>query len=184
MYLQTPRLILRNFLDEDLESFFRYRNDPYVARYQGWELPYPHEKAEQFISIMKDKFAPKQGDWIQFAVALKETGGLIGDLACYVKNDDIRQSVIGFTIASQYWRKGFAVEIIPCLLDYLFEDLDMHRVSADCDVENVASYRTLERLGFRREAHFVESFLIHGKYTSEYHYGMLQREWRTKANGG
>lgn len=132
---------------------------------------------------MKDKFAPKQGEWIQFAVALKDTDELIGDLGCYIKKDDARQAVIGFTIASKHWRKGYAVDVIPSLLEYLFEDMDMHRVTADCDVENVASYRTLEKLGFRREAHFVESFSVNGVYTSEYHYGMLQPEWREKAKG-
>ncbi len=184
MYLQTARLTLRNFIDSDLDTFFEYRNDPEVAKYQGWGIPYPREKAEQFISSMKDRFAPKQADWIQFAIALKDTDELIGDLGCFVKKEDARQSVIGFTIASKHWRKGYAIEVIPCLLDYLFEDMDMHRVSADCDAENIASYRTLEKLGFRREAHFVDSFLLNGVYTCEYYYGMLQREWREKAKGG
>ncbi|MBK8821884.1 MAG: GNAT family N-acetyltransferase [Anaerolineales bacterium] len=94
------------------------------------------------------------------------------------KKDDIRQAKIGFTLAAKHWRKGYITEIIPCLLEYLFEDMDMHRVAADCDVENVASYRALEKLGFRREAHFLESYLISGVYGSEYHYGLLQREWR------
>lgn len=183
MYFQTTRLTLRNFMDNDLESFLAYRNDPEVAKYQGWGMPYPREKAEKFISSMKDKSAPKQGEWIQFAVALKDTDELIGDLGCFVKKEDIRQSVIGFTIASSHWRKGYAVEVIPLLLEYLFEDMDMHRITADCDVENIASYHTLEKLGFRREAHFVESFLINGLYTSEYHYGLLQREWREKFKG-
>lgn len=184
MYLQTPRLILRNFIDDDLESFLAYRNDPAVAKYQGWGIPYPREMAEKFIASMKEKAAPKQGDWLQFAVALKDTTELIGDLGCFVKREDVRQAVIGFTISSSNWRKGYAVEVIPCLLDYLFNDLDMHRVTADCDVENAASYRTLEKLGFRREAHFVESFLLQGIYTSEYHYGLLRREWREKHKGG
>jgi RimJ/RimL family protein N-acetyltransferase len=69
------------------------------------------------------------------------------------------------------------------LLEYLFEDMDMHRVSADCDAENIASYRTLEKLGFRREAHFLESFYFNGIFTSEYYYGMLQREWRERVKG-
>ena len=80
--------------------------------------------------------------------------------------------------------KGYATEAILKLLDYLFVDIDLHRVVADCDVENVASYRTLEKLGFRREAHFVESYPVNGVYTSEYHYGMLQREWREKTKRG
>lgn len=184
MLLQTSRLVLRNFKECDLDSFVSYRNAPEVAKYQGWEIPYPREKAEKFISSMKDKFALKQGDWIQYAVALKDTDELIGDLGCHLKKEDARQAVIGYTIASKHWRKGYAFEVIPYLLEYLFEDMNMHRVSADCDMENVASYRLLEKLGFRREAHYIESFLVNGVYTSEYHYGMLQREWIEKFKGG
>ncbi|MBL7941753.1 MAG: GNAT family N-acetyltransferase, partial [Flavobacteriales bacterium] len=93
----------------------------------------------------------------------------------------IRQCSIGFTIASAYQRNGYASEAMTALLDYLFEDVDMHRVVADCDAENIGSWKTLEKLGFRREAHFVESLLIDNEYTSEFHYGLLQREWRAKA---
>ena len=89
--------------------------------------------------------------------------------------------MVGFTIASTYQKNGYATEALTMLLDYLFEDVDMHRVVADCDTENIASWKTLEKLGFRREAHFVESLLIGKEYTSEYHYGLLQREWRAKA---
>jgi aminoglycoside 6'-N-acetyltransferase len=183
MYSHTARLILRNFLEDDLGSFLAYRNDPLVAKYQGWGIPYPREKGEAFLSSMKERVAPKQGDWTQFAIELKETGEMIGDLGCYIDKNDIRQARIGFTLAAKHWRKGYITEVIPLLLDYLFEDMDMHRIVADCDADNVASYRTLEKLGFRREAHFVESFLVDGVYTSEYHYGLLQREWRENLKG-
>ncbi len=132
---------------------------------------------------MKEISLPVQSDWVQYAVALKATNELIGDLGCYLKKEDARQAVIGFTIASAHWRKGYASEIIPALLQFLFEEMNMHRVVADCDTENAASYRTLEKLGFRREACFVESFLFNGAYASEYHYAMLQREWRAKIKG-
>ncbi len=181
MFLQTARLMLRNFQDSDLEAFFAYRNHPQAAKYQGWEFPYPREKAERFIREMKEASLPRQGEWAQYAVALKGTGELVGDLGCYVKKNDSRQAVIGFTIAPARWRQGYASEIIPALLRFLFEEMNMHRVSADCDAENVASYKTLEKLGFRREAHFVESFPINGAYASEYYYAMLQREWRAKS---
>jgi RimJ/RimL family protein N-acetyltransferase len=183
MYFQTARLVLRNFVDGNLESFLAYRNDPAVAKYQGWGIPYSHEKVEAFVAYMKERVAPKQGGWIQFAIVLKDTDELIGDLGCYIKEDDARQARIGFTLASKYWRKGYISEAIPHLLEYLFEDMDVHRVVADCDVDNIASCCTLEKLGFRREAHFVESYLMDGVYTSEYHYGLLQREWREKSKG-
>jgi RimJ/RimL family protein N-acetyltransferase len=176
--LHTQRLLLRNFTDADLDIFLAYRNDPSVAKYQSWSLPYSHEKAQAFIDEMKDIHAPKQGQWLQLAIELKETGALIGDVAFCIKDDDIRQATIGYTIAPHYWNQGFVTEALTVLLDYLFEDINLHRVVADCDTENIGSWKTLENLGFRREAHFVESLLIHDDYTSEYHYGLLQREWR------
>ncbi len=181
MYLHTQRLLIRNFNASDLEAFLAYRNDPEVAKYQSWSLPYTREKAEAFIREMQDVHAPKQGDWLQLALELKETGAMIGDVAFGVKVDDARQATVGFTIASAHQKKGYATEAMTALLDYLFEDVDMHRVVADCDTENIGSWKTLEKLGFRREAHFVESLLINREYTSEYYYGLLQREWRAKA---
>lgn len=183
MYLQSERLILRNFVESDLEPFLSYRNDPMVAKYQGWGIPYSRDKGQAFILSMLGKVDLKQDSWIQFAVALKDSNQLVGDLGCYIKKDDERQARIGFTLDSKYWRKGYITEIIPHLLDYLFEEMNIHRVAADCDVENIASQRTLEKLGFRKEAHFIESYLVDGLYASEYFYGMLQREWQHKESG-
>jgi ribosomal-protein-alanine N-acetyltransferase len=180
MILNSQRLLIRNFRESDLESFLAYRNVPEVAQYQGWEVPYPREHAIKMIDQMKDMQAPKAGHWLQLAIELKETGQMIGDLGLRVNAEDARQAVIGFTIAPEHWRKGYTVEAITTLLEFLFDDLDLHRVSADCDVENTSSWRTLEKAGFRREAHFVESFPMGGSYGSEYYYGMLQREWRAR----
>jgi RimJ/RimL family protein N-acetyltransferase len=184
MHIQTPRLTIRNFEDKDLETLLAYRNDPEVAKYQGWGIPYPREKGEALVSSMKDVSTLTQDGWAQYAVALKDTDELIGDLGCRIKRDDVRQARIGYTLASKYWRQGYISEALTSLLKYLFEEMNLHRVAADCDVENTASFRTLEKLGFRREAHFIESFLVDGVYTSEYHYAMLQREWREMSLGG
>jgi len=181
VFIATPRLLLRNFLASDLEAFLAYRNDPEVGKYQGWQIPYSREDGEIFIREVQDIHAPKQGQWMQIAIALKETDELIGDIGCILKQEDARQAVIGYRIGSPYWRMGYAFEAVQGWLDHLFEDLDLHRVVADCDTENTASHQLLEKLGFRREAHFIESYLENGVYTNEYHYGLLQREWRAKA---
>ena len=183
MLMQTPRLLIRNFKETDLASFVAYRNDTEVAKYQSWKVPYTLEMGSRFIQQMKDMNAPKQGSWMQVALALKESDELIGDLGFFINQTDIRQATIGFSIARAQWRKGFATEAILQVLNYLFFDIDLHRIVANCDVENIASYRTLEKMGFRREAHFIESFLANEVYQSEYHYGMLQREWCEKKQG-
>ncbi len=184
MLLHTPRLVLRNFIDADLEYFVAYRNVPEVAMYQGWRLPYTREQGLEFLHEMKDMESPKQGRWLQLAIELKETGEMIGDVGVRIHDQDAHQAGIGFTIAPAHWRHGYAVEAITALLEFLFEDIGLHRVSADCDTENTASWHTLEKAGFRQEAHFVESFPMGQGYGSEYYYGMLRREWLARKNMG
>ena len=174
--LESDRLRIRQFQDSDLESFLNYRNDPDVSRYQGWDVPYPREKALEFIAEMKAKEPTAQGEWFQAAIQEIGTGEMVGDAAFFLKKDD-PQAYIGCTIARPHWRKGYGIEITRRMLAYLFDNLNLHRVIAITDVDNVASFHVLERLGFRREGHFIENLMFKGHWASEYHYAMLKREW-------
>ncbi|MDX9992222.1 MAG: GNAT family N-acetyltransferase [Anaerolineales bacterium] len=175
IFIETIRLVIRPFRDSDLEPFLAYRNDPEVARYQGWEVPYPRQNALEFIGEMKDaQLVP--GAWLQLALELRETGETVGDLAIHCMKSDPRQAYLGYSLARAHWGKGYASEAIRALLDLLFGKLNLHRVVAECDLENDASWRLLERLGFRREAHLLENIFFKGAYRSEYHYAILERE--------
>jgi RimJ/RimL family protein N-acetyltransferase len=174
---ESEQLILRQFRKTDTESFLAYRNDPEVARYQGWSVPYPRESAVEFIQKMSVA-VPIQGKWMQVALELKSSGDMIGDVAFFIKHTDERQALIGYSLARPYWGNGYASEAVACLVGYLFDELNLHRVIAECDVENLPSWKLLEKLGFRREAHLVENIFFKGAYGSEYHYGMLAREWK------
>ena len=177
--LETPRLRIRYFRDSDLETFLAYRNDPLVAKYQGWEVPYARGKALEFVAGMKMKQLTP-GEWLQLAVELREKAdseSIIGDLAVHLMKSDPRQAYLGYSFARPHWGHGYATEAVHRLLDHLFRDLGLHRVVAECDVLNDASYRLLERLGFRREAHLIENLWFKGRWSSEYHYAMLQKEW-------
>ena len=179
MILETQRLKLRPFQMSDLDPFVAYRSDPEVARYQGWDAPYPVEKAAAFIEEMAQATPDTNGHWYQFAVELKQNGGMIGDCAFHTLSEDNRQAEIGFSFACSYQGFGYATESVKRLLDYFFADLGLHRVQAICDVENTASARLLERVGMRREAHFVDNTWFKGAWGSEYLYALLQYEWLT-----
>ncbi|MBV6394676.1 MAG: hypothetical protein HFACDABA_00242 [Anaerolineales bacterium] len=176
-FLETERLILRAFRPSDLESFLPFRNDPAVAEYKGWELPYSHERGAEFLEMMRTRHPLESGQWYQAAIVTKDEKEFIGDIAHMFKKDDPRQVYIGCTVAKKHWQKGFGVEAVRRHLEWLFDEINVHRVIARTDVENDASINTLERLGLRREAHFVQNIWLHGRWTSEYHYAMLDREW-------
>jgi RimJ/RimL family protein N-acetyltransferase len=179
--LETPRLLLRPFQDSDLEPFAAYRSDPEVARYQGWDAPYSLDQAAEFIAGMKRAQPATGSEWYQFAIEHRPGAGLIGDCAFHLLAGDPHQAEIGITLARPYQRQGCAAEAITRLLDYLFRDLDLHRVVASCDVDNLASARLLERVGMRREGHFIENIWFKGAWGSEYLYALLQRDWMLRS---
>ena len=111
-------------------------------------MPYPREKGLQFIDLMRMSNPNSQGEWYQVAVELKSTGELIGDVAFCTMIYDEKQALMGYSLAHLYWHQGYAFEAVNCLLQYLFEERGLHRVIAECDVDNIASWRLLEKLGF------------------------------------
>jgi RimJ/RimL family protein N-acetyltransferase len=177
--LETHRLIIRQFRDSDLESFIAYRNDPDVYRYQGWKTPYLREDGLEFIARTKTVIPGTPGEWTQLVIECKDSAEVLGDIAFHIIRSNPRQAYLGYTLARFAWGQGYASEAARKTLDYLFRVLDLHRVIADCDVDNAASIHLLERLGFRREAHYMESFWFESesRWGSEYLYAMLQREW-------
>jgi RimJ/RimL family protein N-acetyltransferase len=177
--IESARLVLRRFADADLAAFHAYLNDPLVARYQSWES-YTVQQARELIEGQKGREPGRPGQWFTFAAELKETGALAGHVALSVKESDPRQAEMGFTFAREYQGRGLASEAAECVLGYAFGRLGLHRVVAVTDCDNVRSAALLERLGMRREGHFVENIWFKGAWGSEYLYAMLRREWSSR----
>ena len=181
--LETTRLRLRHFTDADLALFMAYRNDPEVARYQSWE-GITDSEARAFLQEQQKTQPGVPGQWFQIAIELKETGILVGDCALKVEEYDERQAEIGYTLARAYQGLGIASEAVSRVLDYAFLTLGLHRVIAITDCENRASITLLERLGLRRDGHFLQNVWFKGKWADEYLYAMLQEEWRSIRSTG
>lgn len=88
------------------------------------------------------------------AVELKETGKLIGNL--YLGKREFGSLELGYVFNKRYWRQGYAEESCAALIEKSFSE-GAHRIYAECDPCNTASWQLLERLGFTREAHFRQN---------------------------
>jgi RimJ/RimL family protein N-acetyltransferase len=174
--LDTPRLLVRRLQLADAQALSAYRSDPEVARFQSW-TGFSSEKARQFIHSLADSTPGTPGEWFQFALQEKSSGALVGDIGLRTAADDPALGEIGYTLARPYQGRGYAREAVRAVLAYCFEALELHRVIAVTDTRNHPSIRLLERLGFRREAHFVQSYREGNNWTDEYLYAMLRAEW-------
>ncbi|MBI1729657.1 GNAT family N-acetyltransferase [Candidatus Acetothermia bacterium] len=174
--LDTDRIRLRRFSKSDLKEFVAYRADPEVAKYQSWSH-FTSADGLAFIQEQANQDIDKPGTWFQIALELRSTRELIGDCAVHTLANDPRQVEIGFTQARAHQGQGYAEEAVRRLLDFLFRDLKKHRVIAIVDIENSSAIRLLDRLGFRREAHFVQNIWFKGRWGSEYQFALLHEEW-------
>ena len=89
--------------------------------------------------------------------------------------------MIGCHLLQTFWRQGYATEICRALMDHSFEHLNVHRVNALCNPENLGSRRMLEACGLRLEAHFRQKcrYVKHGEsfWQDELQYAILREEW-------
>jgi aminoglycoside 6'-N-acetyltransferase len=177
--LVSERLVVRRFQDSDLAAFLAYRNDPAVSRYQSWDtLSAP--RAQSLLQEQRHLEPGTPGPWFQFALALKASGQLVGDLGLQVLLQDARQAQVSVSLAPVHQGAGLATEALTTLLDYAFINLDLHRVIAVMDSENAGPVRLFERVGMRREGHFVKNVWFKGRWADEYLFALLQAEWLSR----
>ncbi len=181
MLIATERLVLRRFRAEDAGTLADYRSDPEVARYQSWDSPFPLLRAETAVANFMAS-DPDRAGWFQYAIERTEDRRLIGDVAVHL-HDNLMQAEIGFTLATPYQKLGYATEAVRAVLDRLFLQRGLHKVTGECDARNTASAGLLERLGFTREGLLRQQTFIKGEWTDDLLYGLLATEWPGVAAG-
>jgi len=181
MNLLTERLILRPIQFADTREVFAYRSDSETNKYQGW-IPKTMDDVEAFIG--KTSQINEPGTWFQLVIIEKESGKIAGDLGIHFFDAENRQVEIGCTLSKTAQHKGYATEAVSKIAEYLFQELKKHRIIASVDPDNKNSIRLMERLGFRKEAHFVESLLINGKWVDDLVYALLERDWKGRTSAG
>jgi RimJ/RimL family protein N-acetyltransferase len=172
--IETDRLILRPVHMDDAKGMLAYRSDPIANQYQGW-IPKTLSDVTEFIGKLSMTIN-MPGTWFQFAIVLKENNTLIGDIGVHFLDAD-NQVEIGYTLDKSFQRNGYATEAIRQVISYLFCELKKHRVIASIDPRNMHSIHLVERIGFRREAHFKESMWMHGAWADDLVYAILRKEW-------
>ncbi len=178
--LQTQRFVIRAFTENDLETFSQYRSRPEVAKFQSW-TDFTYSDALALFKQMDYRDFAESGHWYQLAIADAGNNQLVGDIA--VQFIDADQLEIGFTVAPEHQRKYVAFEAVSAFIQYAFNTLEKHRVIATTDTLNIASFRLLESLGFRREAHFRQNIYFKGAWGDEYQYALLKSEGLKKSRG-
>lgn len=147
--LETERLILRPFTVDDAQFILTLLNEPSFLQYIGDKKVRDLEGARQYILNGPVASYERHGFGLGL-VELKESHTPIG-MCGLLKRDELTDPDIGFAFLPEFWRKGFAFEAAAAVLQDARERLRVERVLAITSLDNEASIKLLERLGFRFE---------------------------------
>lgn len=175
--LSATRVVIRRFRHEDAEPFAAYRSHPSVARYQSWTPPVSVDVAREMVAEFQ-RGDPTAPGWYQYAISLSADGPIVGDIGVF-RYDNHLQADIGFTLAAEFHGRGYATEAVGRLVQHLFTDRGLHRLSAQCDSRNVNSARLLRKLGFAQEGFRRQNSRLKGEWTDDVLFGLLAQDWRT-----
>lgn len=178
--IATRRLLLRPFQSDDLDRLYDIQSRPEVVRYLYWG-PRTLDEVRDVLERKKTQHTvAEQGDALALAVVRRDSGVLVGEVLLIYTSEEHRQGEIGYVFHPDAAGRGFATEAAEVMLRLGFEELGLHRIVGRLDGRNVASARLLERLGMRREAHFVQNEFVKGEWTDEVVYAMLAEEWKAR----
>ena len=144
--IRTKRLLLRPFRESDDDDLFEFLSQLEDDEFEGYPgITYEKGREHLAYRLESEEF---------FAIELTETGKVIGNIYC--GNRDFAAREVGYIINRHYQQKGYAAEALSEVIAQAFRE-GAHRVYAECDPRNVPSWKLLEKVGFRREAHLKQN---------------------------
>ena len=168
MYIETPRMIIRDFTPEDAADLYDIFSDDETM--ENCEPAYDFEKTEKFLTSF---CIGKNG---AVAAVHKESGKMMGYILFKRQDEGVYE--MGWIYNRSFWRQGYAYESCKAVIDFAFRDLKAHKVFAEA-IDTVKSVSLMQKLGMQLEGiQRSQTKDRHGNWADLYLYGLLEDEWR------
>ncbi len=177
MKLQTERLKFRQVSIDDVINIHELHSLPETDQFNTLGIPETIEATEKIINqwLVAQNSNP-QASYI-FCLDLVETNQFIGLIALNMGKPNYKTAEVWYKIHLNYWNKGYTTEALTKLLDFAFNNLELHRIEAGCEVENIASIKVLEKVGMIREGRKRKKLPIRGEWKDNYFYAILEEDF-------
>lgn len=180
--ISAKSLTLRFLSEADLPAAYDIFSDPEVMRYWSYSPWTGRVQAQQWLTRIQEGYRTRNA--LQFGIERRADSVLVGTCTIFQFHVASRRAEIGYALGRPYWGLGYMDSALQALLRYAFQTLDLNRLEADIDPRNVASARTLERLGFQKEGYLRERWIVNDEISDTYLYGLLRREWQDPSSAG
>lgn len=175
--LKTKRLHIRELTSADIENVHKLHSLPETDEFNTLGIPENIQTTEKILTewLNLQKQEPRNSHI--FCIDKNDDNKFIGLIAINLGKVNYKTAEVWFKIHKDHWRQGYTTEALTRLLKYGFNDLKLHRIEAGCAVENIASIKTLEKVGFIREGIKRKKLPIRGEWKDNYFYGILEEDF-------
>lgn len=173
--LETDRLILRRFTIDDAESVFNnWTSDDEVTKYLTWPTHKNVDVSREYMEYCVKGYA--DSSFYQWAIELKDTHELIGNISVVKVIDKIDSLELGWVIGRKYWGNGYTAEAALKVIEFLFDKVGANRIYAEHDVNNPNSGRVMQKAGMKFEGVLRQSKLNNQGIVDVAHYSIIKSE--------
>ena len=174
--LETERLLLRPFTEEDAEGLYAYASHPEVGPWAGWK---PHADVAESLRVIRDIFLPSD----TLAVIRKTDGRLIGSAGFVGKHRTelgTPSEEVGYSLARDYWGQGLIPEAVEAILRHAFADLGYAAIWAAYYDGNRKSKRVMQKCGMTYRLSRVEPVEQLSETRLAHYFAITRREWEAR----
>ncbi len=174
--IETHRLLLRQAKKEDaLPMFQNWASDPEVTRYLTWPA---YEKIDHAYQILdhwcREYSKPEFYLWM---IVPKEGEEPIGSISVVRLREDIGEAEIGYCIGKNWWHQGIMPEALSAVIDFLFAEVGMNRITAGHDTNNHRSGNVMKKCAMEYEGTARSSDRNNQGICDVAHYAILRKDW-------
>ena len=173
--LLTPRLTLRPVRMSDAEDMYEYSRDPEVARHVLWDAHTSVHPTRNYIRFLIRQYrnaAPGT-----FAIALRDSGKVIGTIGFMWLQTDNRSAEVGYSLGRKYWNQGYMSEALQAVVEFGFTRLNLNRIEAQHESDNPASGRVMQKCGMLQEGVLRGRVCRKGVYRDVALWGVTRADW-------
>lgn len=173
--LEGSQVRLRTPTSQDAALLYDWYQDPeLVAPFDRYEP----DTLESFTSGLVHTAGDPGSLYPRYTVDLRSSGTTVGCVGWYRAHPVLEAIDVWYLLGDRTQRgKGLGRESVQILVSELFRAETVERIGATCDVENIASARLLERIGFRREGTMRGALFHHARWHDVHIYGVTRSEW-------
>lgn len=173
--LKTERLYLRKLTHTDANEILALRGNPQTMKYIPRPLAVNLDDAIAHIDMINKKIEENLA--INWGITVKGNDKIIGFIGHYRIQPENYRAEIGYMLLPDEQGKGYATESIKAVIEYGFNEINLHSIEAVIDPDNIASERVLQKIGFIKEAHILENEYFNGKFWDTVIYSILKRNY-------